>query len=53
VCMNPPQGGGLQTTPGCCHHCLLVPETSCEMFNLALDRASLIGGRGGVSGFFA
>lgn len=45
VCMNPPVGAGLQTTPGCCHHCLLLPETSCELFNSWLDRAALIGGR--------
>ncbi len=45
VCMNPPEGGGLQTIPGCCHHCLLLPETSCENFNFGLDRAALIGGR--------
>ena len=26
-----------------CHACLLVPETSCERFNLVLDRASVVG----------
>lgn len=26
-----------------CHACLLLPETSCERFNLTLDRATLIG----------
>lgn len=26
-----------------CHACLLLPETSCERFNLALDRACLVG----------
>ncbi|ORW60672.1 hypothetical protein AWC20_06805 [Mycobacterium parmense] len=36
-----PRGRG--STPGACHHCLLVPETSCEAFNRGLDRAALIG----------
>jgi hypothetical protein len=26
-----------------CHACLLVPETSCQHFNLSLDRATLVG----------
>jgi len=26
-----------------CHACLLLPETSCERFNLVLDRACLVG----------
>lgn len=26
-----------------CHACVLLPETSCERFNLTLDRASLVG----------
>jgi len=26
-----------------CHSCLLVPETACELFNLLLDRATLVG----------
>lgn len=32
------------TTPGACHHCLYVPETSCEAFNHGLDRALIHGG---------
>jgi hypothetical protein len=52
VCMNPPVGAGLSTTPGCCHHCLLVPETTCEWFNTWLDRGALIGGRDGAPPFF-
>ncbi|MEV3938611.1 DUF1998 domain-containing protein [Glycomyces sp. NPDC049804] len=36
-----PRGRG--STPGACHHCLLVPETSCEAFNRGLDRAVLNG----------
>lgn len=52
VCMNPPVAARLQTTPGCCHHCLLVPETCCELFNQWLDRAALIGGRLDHPGYF-
>lgn len=33
-----PDLGGRGTTPGACHHCLYVPETSCEAFNHGLDR---------------
>ena len=33
-----PHLGGRGTTPGACHHCLYVPETSCEAFNQGLDR---------------
>ena len=36
-----------------CHSCLLVPETSCEMFNRFLDRTTLIGySHAGIEGFF-
>jgi hypothetical protein len=52
VCMHPPVGVGLSTTPGCCHHCLLVPETTCEWFNTWLDRGALVGGRDGAPPFF-
>lgn len=43
-----PRGRG--STPGACHHCLLVPETSCEAFNHGLDRA-VLNGHGHVPGF--
>jgi hypothetical protein len=43
-----PRGRG--TAPGACHHCLLVPETSCEAFNHGLDRAA-IHGHGTIQGF--
>lgn len=33
-----PDLGGRGTTPGACHHCMFVPETSCELFNQGLDR---------------
>ena len=36
-----------------CHSCMLVPETSCEMFNRFLDRMMLIGSNmDGVEGYF-
>lgn len=43
-----PRGRG--TAPGACHHCLLVPETSCEAFNQGLDRA-VLNGHGAARGF--
>lgn len=52
VCMEDsttPRGRG--TAPGACHHCLLVPETSCESFNRGLDRAAVLGVEG-APGFF-
>lgn len=40
-------------TPGACHHCVLVPETSCEAFNRSIDRALLHGSRDrNVVGYF-
>ena len=37
-----------------CHNCALVPETSCELFNKLLDRATLVGALGaGPKGFFS
>jgi len=41
---------GRGSTPGACHHCLLVPETSCEAFNHSLDR-SVLNGHGTARGF--
>ena len=36
-----------------CHSCLLVPETSCELFNRFLDRTTLIGNsQDGIEGYF-
>ena len=40
------------TAPGACHHCLLLPETSCERGNKYLDRAVAIGAPGDPCGFF-
>ncbi len=34
-----------------CHACALIPETSCEVGNVLLDRVMLVGGSG-VPGFF-
>ena len=42
VCNASKEDGELRT-PGACHHCVLVPETSCERFNNDLDRGYLIG----------
>ena len=53
VCMDPPTGAALDIRRGACHHCLLVPETTCENFNAELDRATLVGIRPGTSGFFS
>ena len=41
---------GRGSSPGACHHCLLVPETSCEAFNRGLDRA-VLNGHGTARGF--
>ena len=38
---------------GACHHCVLVPETSCEIFNNEVDRALLVGSlERGIKGAF-
>jgi hypothetical protein len=34
-----------------CHACALIPETSCEVGNILLDRVMVVGGSG-VTGFF-
>ncbi|MEV5706052.1 DUF1998 domain-containing protein [Actinoallomurus sp. NPDC052274] len=34
-----------------CHACVLIPETSCEVGNILLDRVMVVGGSG-VPGFF-
>ncbi|EKO3388948.1 DUF1998 domain-containing protein [Vibrio fluvialis] len=35
-----------------CHNCLLLPETSCEVFNSLLDRMTLHGLALGINGYF-
>jgi len=42
VCNSAKADGELREE-GACHHCVLVPETSCERFNNDLDRSSIIG----------
>lgn len=40
--------------PGACHHCVLVPETSCESFNKMIDRGLLHGSLDRkIKGFFS
>ena len=40
-------------TSGACHHCVLVPETSCEIFNNEVDRAFIVGSSDrGIKGAF-
>lgn len=41
-----------QRSPGACHHCLLVPETTCELFNRWLDRSLLVNQPGCPAGWF-
>ena len=42
ICISP-LDHDIENTPGACHQCCFLPETSCEWFNHALDRATLIG----------
>ena len=52
ICMDSDgQGNGLSNLAAC-HNCLLIPETSCESFNILLDRNLLIGSEDN-SGYFA
>ena len=44
------QGNGLCNLAAC-HNCLLIPETSCEAFNILLDRKLLIDNEDGC-GYF-
>ena len=40
-------------TSGACHHCVLVPETSCEIFNKEVDRALIVSSSDrGIKGAF-
>ena len=43
VCIESTGSGVNGMNLAACHACLLVPETSCERFNLTLDRAALVG----------
>jgi hypothetical protein len=42
VCNSAKADGELREE-GACHHCVLVPETSCERFNDDLDRGRIVG----------
>ncbi len=43
VCIESTGSGVNGMNLAACHACLLLPETSCERFNLTLDRATLVG----------
>jgi hypothetical protein len=43
VCIESTGSGVNGLNLAACHACLLLPETSCEHFNLTLDRATLVG----------
>ncbi|HEY9289869.1 MAG TPA: DUF1998 domain-containing protein, partial [Microlunatus sp.] len=43
VCIETTSSGVDGMNLAACHACLLLPETSCEHFNLLLDRALLVG----------
>ncbi len=44
--------GNLGTNLAACHNCCLLPETACDHFNQALDRALLVGDTTDPSAFF-
>lgn len=48
ICLSPLEHD-IEATRGACHQCCYLPETSCEWFNHALDRATLTG-RGSAPG---
>ena len=53
VCSEPPISRlDLSENLAACHACLMVPETTCEGFNVALDRRSLLSQVNSGSGFF-
>lgn len=43
VCIETTSSGINGLNLAACHACLLLPETSCEHFNVLLDRALLVG----------
>ncbi|WP_317817682.1 DUF1998 domain-containing protein [Clostridium tetani] len=43
VCMNSNGQGRDSLNLSACHNCVLLPETSCEEFNVLLDRCMLVG----------
>ena len=53
LCMNGITSTSETFNLAACHSCMLVPETSCEMFNRFLDRMFLVGSdMDGVTGYF-
>ncbi|OFI07096.1 hypothetical protein CLOACE_05010 [Clostridium acetireducens DSM 10703] len=44
VCINSSGQGRESLNLAACHNCVLLPETSCEEFNVLLDRTMLVGG---------
>jgi len=53
VCIESTGTGTDALNLAACHSCLLLPETSCEMSNTFLDRATLVGLPGTPDGFFS
>ena len=43
VCINSKGQGRKSQNLAACHSCTLLPETSCEEFNVLLDRALIVG----------
>ncbi len=43
VCMNGSGNFQIDLQAGACHQCVLLPETSCEVFNKNLDRGLIFG----------
>jgi len=55
VCSDIGQGSGQgpdSVNGSACHNCCIVPETSCEEFNMLLDRATIVGTLDENIGFF-
>lgn len=53
VCIESTGTGTDALNLAACHSCLLLPETSCELSNTFLDRATLVGLPGVPDGFFS
>jgi hypothetical protein len=52
ICRESKAQGFQGLNRGACHACSLVAETSCDSANALLDRSFLVGGLGGIPGFF-
>ncbi|MFI9572085.1 DrmB family protein [Microbispora rosea] len=54
LCIESDSSGTDNLNRAACHSCVLLPETSCEEFNVLLDRALLVGTQDNQTlGFFA